>query len=235
MSRLSLRCRNAVPPLLLLCMLAACQRADADKDTAPGAGEPPAVAGAPAQADPAAVPPPAAADAATGETASLPADFREYGSTPFDGGRLCVVGAASNAEQLAQRPYIAVKRADGGQVLWARALSGIEGMYQARATHCVHEAGALRVLLQSDTHSQQTLSQTQLSVATIAADGGEPASEFVAVPGTQDRAYSAWVEPGAENFAVRDGRLHVRGRYRFTEDPEAEHEFDVGLGLEQGK
>lgn len=232
MPNLFLHCRGLAAPLLIVCMLAGCQRTDADRDAA-AMDAPAAASQAPAQAEPNAV---AATPAETTAPAAvaLPADFREYGSTAFDGGKLCVVGAVSNADELAQRPYVAVKR-DDGQVLWVHALSGIEGMYQARATHCVHDAGTLRVLMQSDTHSQQALSQTQLSVATIAADGGEPASEFVAVPGTQDKAYSAWVEPGTENFMVRDGQLQVRGHYRFTEDPETEHDFEVGLGPEQRK
>lgn len=222
---------SARPPvlsLLVLCLFTACQRTDVG--AGPGIAATPVPDQVPVQseADVAAAAPNAVDS--TAKVTVLPADFREYGATAFDEDKLCVVGAASNSDELAQRPYLVVKRADSGQAaLWVQALSGIEGMYQTRATHCVHDGGTLYVLMQSDTHSQQTLSQTQLSVATIASEGGEASSEYVAVPGTQNRAYSAWVETGAENFTLRNRQLHVHGHYRFTDDRATEHDFDVAL------
>ncbi len=223
--------RYALAVALALPMLGACNRSETG--AAPQAAAASASNAAP-QTEVA--PPPPAAERAGPETGSLlagfPAGFNEYAATAFDGDRQCVVGAASSADDPAQRPYVAVKRASDGDVLWAQALSGIEGMYQARATHCAYAGGSLHVLLQSDTHSQQTLSQTQLSVARVPAGGGEAVSRYVEVPGTRDRAYSAWVDPGEGNFAVRDGQLFVRGHYRFNDEPDAEHDFEVAIDLD---
>lgn len=221
-----LPCRSAIAVLLALAMLAGCKRAETD--ATPQAAPAPAAAAQP----PAASPENNAAPLDAGAAQGLPAGFTEYASTAFGDGRLCVVGASSSDSDPAQIPYVAVKQAGDGRVLWSRALSGIEGMYQTRATHCVDAGGSLQVLLQSDTHSQQSLSQTQLSVARVAVDGSQAVSRYVEVPGTRDRAYSAWVEPGAGNFGVRDGQLLVRGHYRFNEEPEVQHDFEVAPDME---
>lgn len=172
---------------------------------------------------------PEARTAAPADAPTLPPGFREYAATAFGEGMTCVVGAASSDGQLAQQPYVAA-RDNQGRLLWVQALSGNDGMYQTRATHCAFANGMLHVLMQSDTHSQQALSQTQLSVARIPTSGGEPANTDVDVPGTQGKAYSAWVEPGAGNFTVQGGQLHVRGHYRFTAEPDTQHDFQVTLG-----
>ena len=223
-----LPCRHAVVLLLALATVCACKRTQtehaAQAASAPAPDRTVQADPAPAQVGVSAV----GADDARG----LPADFKEYAASAFDSDRLCVVGAVSTADAPAQQAYVAVKRADDGSVLWSQALSGIEGMYQTRATHCVYANGALHVLLQSDTHPQQSLSQTQLSVARVAANGGAPSAAYVAVPGTRDRAYSAWVDPGAANFSAQAGQLHVRGHYRFTDDPGVQHDFEVALGVD---
>lgn len=226
---------NRLPPvrsvvviasMLVLLALGACRRGETQDggETA----EPPAATGT--ESASASTGQPEARTAAPADTPTLPAGFREYAATAFGEGMTCVAGAASSEDALAQQPYAAVRNDQSGQLVWVQALPGIDGMYQARATHCAFANGTLHVLMQSDTHSQRALSQTQLSVARIPTSGGEPANTDVDVPGTQGKAYSAWVEPGAGNFIVEGGQLHVRGHYHFTAEPDTQHDFQVTLG-----
>lgn len=154
-----------------------------------------------------------------GHTApQLPANFMSYASQAIGGGKLCVVGAVTDDDGLNEKPIVYMTDAKSKRIVWLDRLQLSPDTYQTRATHCTGMGAALVVLLQSDTQSQQTLSQTLLRVVRLdAATGGVQMQQALDVPG----AYTAWVDEGASHFQWIGSELMVSAAYRrnSSDDP----------------
>lgn len=125
-----------------------------------------------------------------------------------------------------QKPFAYGAQAANKQVLWIAKLQLPADMYQSRATHCIRHGNALFVLLQSDTQSEQTLSQTLLRVVKLDAENG--AVQFqrdIDVPS----AYSAWVDEGSSHFQWNGGRLVITGDARLDSNHDRQTTFTVRL------
>jgi len=152
------------------------------------------------------------------------ARFRPYASVSLGGGATCVVGATSDDDGMNQRPRVSVS--DGAVELWAKDI-GISPEYDGgRATHCLRRGSSLYVLLQVDTQSQQSLSQTQLEMVRLNyLNGGREGGKEVRVAEASG-AYTAWVAKGTENFYSTSHAMVISGKYRPL-DAEEVHTFST--------
>ncbi|GGA38529.1 hypothetical protein [Dyella nitratireducens] len=157
----------------------------------------------------------AAGDAAAG--AKLPSGVSVYAHETIDNGQKCLVGAKSDQDGLNERPVVYLADATGG-FTWHASLKIPADTYQGRATHCVASPAALFVLVQVDTQSEQSLSQTLLKVVKLdRKTGAVLATKDVAVPGVS-AAYSASVDEGGDNFKAENGSLVIKGSYELMSD-----------------
>lgn len=209
-----------VPPLALAALgwaLTAC--------AAEPAGERVAAVSAASQA---AQSPDAAAARTRPAPAQVPAGFSSYASASIGGHRQCVTGAATDEDGMNQRPVVYLAEASG-RPLWVRSLALPADMHQGRATHCLGQGGALYVLLQTDTQSQQSLSQTVLHALKLdPRDGATVAQAQLRVPGASGAA-SAWVGEDPAGFAWRDGGLEVGGQFADGGDRDRPQPFRLRL------
>lgn len=170
--------------------------------------------------------------AASTPSQGLPSGFHAYADRPA-GDRACLVGAVTDEDGMHQRPVVALADGKtGGKnrvVAWARHFDVLEDAYQARATHCVLGDDALYALLQTDTQSQQTLSQTVLSVAKLDLHGEVLDTRPLDIPDTTGQAYSAYVAEMPGDFRWEGGRLRIRGEYFLLSDPDTRKPFAVDL------
>ena len=157
-----------------------------------------------------------AAEAAA-TSAKLPAGVNIYASETIDNGQKCLVGAKSDKDGLNDRPIVYLADTKGA-FAWHMPLKIPADTYQGRATHCVASPAALFVLVQIDTQSEQTLSQTLLEVVELdRKTGAVVAAKDVAVPGVS-AAYSASVDEGGANFKAEGGDLIIKGSYELMSD-----------------
>lgn len=160
---------------------------------------------------------PAAATRTSHAILKLPNRFTAYTSESIDKHRLCVVGTITDEDSMNQKPVVYVAEATSKRVLWMTRLDLPADMYQSRATHCTRHGNALFVLLQSDTQSEQTLSQTLLRVVRLDAESGTvQLQRDVDVP----TAYSAWVDEGSIHFQWNGDRLVITG----NDKPDSDHD-----------
>jgi hypothetical protein len=161
--------------------------------------------------------------------AKVPHAFQRYTATPAGSGNVCVVGAVGDEDAMNRRPYVYLARAEDGQVLWVRSLSIPKEFYEGRATHCLRKGQSLYVLIQVDTQSQRTLSQTVVSVVKLRAEDGLIEDDVeVVVPGSR-AAYSAWVRGKNGLRQVHDG-LQINGQYRYM-DSDDDLPFSITMAL----
>jgi hypothetical protein len=155
----------------------------------------------------------------------LPENFTSYAIESIGNNELCIVGAATDDDGLNQKPVVYV--ADSKKhPIWVARLDLPKDTYQSRATHCNRSGNSVYVLLQSDTQSEQTLSQTLLHAIKLdVAAGTVQAQQNVNVPG----AYTAWVDEGASHFQWQGTALMVSGNYRLKSDQDQPATFTVRL------
>lgn len=161
--------------------------------------------------------------------ATVPANFSEYATAAAGDNRRCVVGASVDDDGLNQRPVLLLSEQGKERVLWSETLPLPPDTYQGRATHCFGAGGSLYVLIQSDTQSEQTLSQTLLRVINVDPGNGTVIASMGIEPAGVTEAHSAWVEEGQENFRLLNGRLVVTGMYYRLADAEDRKPFRVEL------
>lgn len=160
---------------------------------------------------------------------TIPDTFSSYGNHSLSDGAVCAAGAVVDEDGMNQQPIVYLKGRDG-QVRWVNQLALPANAYQARATGCLQQGDHLYVLVQGDTQSEQSLSQTLLSVVEIGAnDGSARTVHAVAVPDVSG-AYSAWVE-SESGFAIRDGDLVINGLYFRLDDRENQQSFETTVKI----
>lgn len=150
-------------------------------------------------------------------SAKPPAGVDIYANTVVGAGQTCEVGAKSDQDGLNERPVVYLAKAAGGYA-WHVQLHIPKDMYQGRATHCTASADALYVLVQIDTQSEQSTSQTVLQVVQLnTKTGAVMALRPIEVPGAGG-AYSAWVDDGADHFKFEGGKLVIKGSYELLSE-----------------
>jgi hypothetical protein len=155
-----------------------------------------------------------------------PDHFTAYASQPVGDNRICVAGRTTDADGIHQKPVAYVAEQASKRVLWIARLDVPTDMYQSRATHCARHGDSLYLLLQSDTQSEQTLSQTLLRVVKLnAASGTMQLQKDVDVPA----AYSVWVDEGANRFAWNGDRLVITGHDLLDADHARQTTFTLRL------
>ena len=161
--------------------------------------------------------PAAAPTRAPAATARPPANVDVYATTDIGGGQQCLAGAAADRDGMHERPVVYLARAGGG-FLWHTQLPIPPDYYQGRATHCAVRHDAVYVLVQMDTDSQQSTSQTLLRVVELDRRRGTLlASRDLAVPGVSS-AYSAWVDEDGGHFGFAGGKLVISGTYELMSE-----------------
>lgn len=149
-----------------------------------------------------------------------PKEFSPYASVTIGDNLRCIAGVLTDKDGMNQRPYVYVASISRDDVVWGKVLDVPEGFYESRATHCIDKGSAIYVLLQSDTQSQQTLSQTVLQVVKINASNGTfEGSKDVVIPNVTG-TYSAWVSKGEKNFRQANDELLITGQYRLVDTDE---------------
>lgn len=167
-----------------------------------------------ASAAAASVAPPTRAPATT---ARPPANVDVYATAAAGEGQQCLAGAAADRDGMHERPVVYLAKAGGG-FLWHAQLPIPHDYYQGRATHCAVRGNAVYVLVQMDTDSQQSTSQTLLRVVELDRKRGAIlASRDLAVPGVSS-AYSAWVDEGGGHFGFAGGKLVISGAYELMSE-----------------
>jgi hypothetical protein len=156
----------------------------------------------------------------------VPANFTAYAAQSIGRNMLCHVGAVTGDDGMNQKPVAYAQDAKDKKILWVKQLELPSDTFQSRATHCTGPGASVFVLLQSDTQSEQTLSQTLLRVVKLNADTGAViAQQNVDVP----KAYSAWVDEGAPHFQWLGNALVIAGNYRSSSDNANSTPFTVHL------
>jgi hypothetical protein len=156
----------------------------------------------------------------------LPDRFTSYASEPIGDNRVCVAGRTTDADGMNQKPVAYVVEQPKKRVFWVARLGVPTDMYQSRATHCTRHGDSLYILMQSDTQSEQSLSQTLLRVVKLDATSGTvQLQQDVDVPA----AYSVWVDEGANHFAWNGDRLVITGHDRLDADHDRQGTFTLRL------
>lgn len=165
---------------------------------------------------------------------TLPAHHRDYATAPIDGGHQCKVGITTDADGMHAKGLVYVT--DGKTTTWSTTLKLPEFTEQARATHCVQSGKSLYVLVQGDTNTAPSLSQTLMNVAQLDATTGKvQAMEYVDLVDVKG-AFSASVETDASHFRVTTPEtIEVTGKYVLTDAPDASHDFTVTVKIPLAK
>jgi hypothetical protein len=165
---------------------------------------------------------------------TLPAHHRDYATAPIDGGHQCKVGITTDADGMHAKGLVYVT--DGKAIAWSTILKLPEFTEQARATYCVQSGKSLYVLVQGDTNTAPSLSQTLMNVAQLdAATGKVQAMEYVDLADVKG-AFSASVETDASHFRVTTPEtIEVTGKYVLTDAPDASHDFKVTVKIPLAK
>jgi hypothetical protein len=160
----------------------------------------------------------------------IPDGFSSYAVETIDGNDQCVVGAWVDDDDMNQKPFVYVTDPHTKRVIWGKTLDLPANTYQGRITHCLEKNGSLYVVLQSDTQSEQTLSQTFLRIEKISViDGKIEALKDISIPNV-DGAYSAWVNEGKMAFHTDGEHIVVSGQYFRMADADKHLPFQVTLG-----
>jgi hypothetical protein len=147
------------------------------------------------------------------QAASLPPHFQSNAKADVGPGLRCVVGNATDADGLNARAYVAVEDTKTHKVRWATAVPLDKNWYQNQATHCLGDGNRVLAVVQSDTTSEASLSQTFVDVVTLDAGTGRLESvDPVKVPNVHG-ATSTFVDAGESNFRLIDGKPVVTGQY----------------------
>ncbi len=156
--------------------------------------------------------------------------YSRYAATPVEGGT-CLVGAEGDEDGMNRRPHVELIDAEAGRLRWIKKPSIPVDHYEGRATHCLGVGNSLFVLLQIDTHSQRSLSQTVLHLVKLrATDGLIESDAEVSIPGAFG-AYSAWVAEDATNLRKQGDEIVVVGKYRRVDADEEDVPFSVRLRM----
>lgn len=156
----------------------------------------------------------------------LPANFTAYAAQSIGESMLCHVGAVTDDDGMNQKPVAYAQDTKDKKILWVKQLEVPSDTFQSRATHCTSFGDSAFVLLQSDTQSEQTLSQTLLRVVKLNAKTGSVITQqSVDVP----KAYSAWVDEGVRHFQWQGNALVISGNYRPSSDNADPVPFTVHL------
>ena len=152
----------------------------------------------------------------TTQRVKLPANVDVYAKSSLGDSQTCVVGAATDADGMNERPVVYLF--DEHRIAWHLRLAIPKDDYQGRATHCTATRATEYVHVHVDTASEQSTSQTLLRVVAINRKRGIVQSTRDAeVPGVS-AAYTAWVEDGGGNFRLEGDKLIVRGKYDLMSD-----------------
>ena len=158
---------------------------------------------------------------------ALPPDVQLYATSDAGVNRQCMVGATTDETGMNQKPVVYLR--EQGRFAWKRDLPLPRNTFQARATHCAATANKLFVLVQGDTQSEQTLSQTLLEVVELdEADGKTLAVRSIDVPNVS-AAHTTWVEKGSDKFRLQGGSLMVAGRYALLSDRDKVSDFSISM------
>ncbi len=169
---------------------------------------------------------PAKTNSANMAALEIPTHFTSYASEPIGNGLLCHVGAVTGDDGMEQKPVVYAENEKNRKILWVKHPKLPPNTFQSRATHCAGSGDAAFVLLQSDTQSEQTLSQTLPRVVKLNADTGALITQQdLNVP----KAYTAWVAEGADRFKWQGNSLVIAGNYRTSSDDANQAEFTVRL------
>lgn len=158
--------------------------------------------------------------------ASMPSSVSLYAKPGIGGGQQCLVGAQTDDDGMNEKP-VAYLQKSSTTVIWHASLRLPPHTYQARATHCVGTPTTLYVLVQGDTQSEQSLSQTLLEVVALnRATGAVTATKVIEPPNVSD-AHTAWVEDGDEHFSTRGNDLIVTGKYALLSNRDNPRDFSL--------
>lgn len=170
----------------------------------------------------------------TVEAASLPAHHHDYATAALDAGRECKVGTVTDADGMHAKGLVYLN--NGKSLVWSTTLKLPEFTEQARATHCVQSGKSLYVLVQGDTNTAPSLSQTLLNVAQLdAATGKFQNMQYVDLADVQG-SISMSSDLDAKNFRVTSPEtIEVTGKYVLTDAPDASHDFKVTVKVPLAK
>jgi len=159
-------------------------------------------------------------------SASLPSNVILYATPGIGDGQQCLVGAWTDDDGMNEKP-VAYLEKSSNIVIWHASLPLPPHTYQARATHCIGTPTTLYVLLQGDTQSEQSLSQTLLEVVALdRATGAVTATKAIEPPNISD-AHTAWVETGDGHFSAQGKDLIVTGRFAPLSNRDNPQEFSL--------
>lgn len=148
--------------------------------------------------------------------ANLPKHFHKNASKDLGSGLQCVVGTATDEDGMNGRAYVYIEDTRTHTIRWTVPIPLRKDWYQNQATHCLGEDQKVYALVQSDTMSQASLSQTFISVVTLNRTSGHIDSVSpVKVPNVHG-AISAWVDQDSGHFEQVDGKIVVSGEYLLT-------------------
>lgn len=158
--------------------------------------------------------------AAAAQRVKLPANVDVYATSSLGDAQTCVVGATIDAGGMNERPVVYLLGEH--RIAWHLRLAIPKDVYQGRATHCTASPATVYVLVQVDTDSEQSTSQTLLRVVAIdRARGIVQATRSAEVPGVS-AAYTAWVGEGGGNFRLQGDTLVIKGQYDLMSDRDSQ-------------
>lgn len=166
----------------------------------------------------------------------LPADYLVMAKSLMRNGDVCLAGAKL-ADEGAEAAHIYRINSEQQKIIWQTPIKLDADFYQNRLTHCSCNDTTCYALVATDTQPQQSLSQTLLSLVAISAADGKIIHQrpIGKIPGASD-SMSAWVEPGDNNFVVKNNVIEINGKFRDMDSSnEQEFSLTVNQNLTQGE
>lgn len=161
---------------------------------------------------------------------ALPANVTLYAKPGIGDGQHCLVGAQTDDDGMNEKPVIYFEKSPD-TVIWHASLPLPPHTYQARATHCAGTTTTLYVLVQGDTQSEQSLSQTLLEVVALnRATGAITATKTIDIPNV-DEAHTTWVDNGDEHFLTQNKDLIIAGQYAPLSNQNKQVEFSLTVPM----
>lgn len=158
------------------------------------------------------------------EAASVPAHFKSYSMTDIGGGLRCIAGDTTN-EGSDGRAYVYLVDLTSHKMRWITKIPLPPNRFQNRATHCLADGNKVYAVVQSDTSPSQALSQTFVDVATLDKSTGKLVSTAKVIAPEAGRAPSTWVDDGANNFRMENGKIVVTGQFFNLDNPDVRKPF----------
>ncbi|MBD8871872.1 hypothetical protein [Rhodanobacter sp. DHB23] len=163
---------------------------------------------------------------AAGTNFAPPTSVSLYAKPGIGAGQNCLAGAQTDDDGMNEKPVVYLENSSG-TAAWHVTLPLPAHTYQARATHCVGTPSTLYVLVQGDTQSEQTISQTLLEIVALDRSTGAVVTSTPIDAPNVGAAHTTWVDDGDQHFVLQENSLIVTGKYALLSNRDGPVDFSL--------